>query len=150
MYDKTVTLFSRKSDGSDIVWYATVIPKTSFNVNVAEMTGGNAREYTTDVAKWVIRVKPDANGDIFINGKQYLLPNAWNATDEPTSFFSLKSGLDFDFFVLGDYEEFDGVSDLSYMPNGFYQYMRKTYDHVYAIQAVALYTVLPHFEIGGK
>lgn len=150
MYDKTVTVFSRKKEGSDTIWYATVMEGTSFTATVAETVNAQAREQTGDNVRLVVRTEPESDGTVFVSGKEYLTPKAWNEADAISDSFSLKSGSDFDFFVYGDYDEYNGAKDSEYMPNGFYQYMRKKYDHVYAISHVALFTVLPHFEIGGR
>jgi len=150
VYDKTITVFSRKKQGKDTVWYATVMDGVSITDTVVESENGQAREHTGDNVRVVVRTQPESDGTVFVSGKEYLNPKEWNRADAISDSFSLKSGSDFDFFIYGDYDEFDGAKDSLYEPNGFYQYMRKNYDRVYVISSVALFTVLPHFEIGGR
>lgn len=52
----------------------------------------------------------------------------------------------FDFFWEGEWTE--TVNDEDY-PNGFFDYMKKNHDMVFAITSVARYSVIPHFEIMG-
>jgi hypothetical protein len=73
-------------------------------------------------------------------------PKEWDRTEDSITF---TSGTNFDFFWKG---EWTGgiVSDSDYGPEGFYDYMNRTYDYVFAISSVAMYSVIPHFEIMGR
>lgn len=41
------------------------------------------------------------------------------------------------------------VNDDDY-PDGFFEYMKGTYDDVYNITTVDVFKTIPHFEVGGK
>ena len=44
---------------------------------------------------------------------------------------------------------FEAINDEDYA-EGFYSYMNRNYDGVFAVTNTAMYSLIPHFEIGGK
>lgn len=86
-----------------------------------------------------------------VAGKKYLPPKEWisQVNDILPKIVTLASG---DFFVEGEYSE-EIVADEDYrsrIDGGFYDYMNKKHDNVFLITSVGMYTLIPHFEIGGK
>ncbi len=135
MYNDTVTLFNRTSDGR---WIPTVLKGVNLNMDRASIVARYG-EKSSDNA--VLNVP--YSGDYMIAGKQWKPPKQW--TEDSITF---RSGNDFDFFWLG---EWDGgtVSDTDYK-GGFYQWMNKNHDYVFAVSTVARFTVIPHFEVVGQ
>lgn len=87
-----------------------------------------------------------------VDGKKYLQPKEWQAQTRE----SLEETVTFaegDFFVEGEYSE-QVVKDDDYdtrVCRGFYDYMNKKIDNVFLITNIGgPYTLIPHFEIGGK
>ena len=91
-----------------------------------------------------------ANKDIA--GKIYLQPKEWLALSDSAKAgaLTLKGGNTFDFMWLGDYSEIDStlavITDDNY-PKGFFDYMKKSKDNVYAVSNVSEYTLIKHIEV---
>ena len=86
-----------------------------------------------------------------IAGKKYLPPKEWSSQPDDIlpHIVTLASG---DFFIEGKYS-METISDEDYrsrVDGGFYDYMNKKHDNVFLITSVGMYTLIPHFEIGGK
>ena len=148
MYKDTITLFIKDGSGDDISWYATVLTNVDVNMDKAANIAKTGLESADSVNLHVRHTLVD--GVIYIGGEKYLTPKAW-APGEGVTF---KTG---DFFVIGEVSGIDaseGIYDSTYQTRvngGFYDYMNKTYDGVFMITTVSgAYTVIPHFEIGGK
>jgi hypothetical protein len=63
---------------------------------------------------------------------------------------TFSDGQEFDFFIAGEWGDGSPISDDAYGIDGFYNYMNRTFDNVFAITSVGgPYTVIPHFEITG-
>ena len=146
MYRDTITLFNRKPGdrGNGDTWYPTVIKNVNLNIDRAAILAKYGSE-TQDNAILHIRYQTDGE-KILVSGKPWMPPKAWNMT-EPTITFA--SGNDFDFFWLGEWTG-GTVTDAEYIDEGFYNYMNRTHDYVFAVSSVAMYSVIPHFEIMGK
>lgn len=151
MYQNTITLFNRKSGdrGQPDTWYPTVIRNVNLNIDRAAILAKYGPE-TNDTAMLAIRFKPSA-GEALIdcgNGvqKPWMPPKSWDRTVDSLTF---SGGSDFDFFWQGEWV--DGiVKDSDYGDEGFYNHMNRTHDYVFAISSVAMYSVIPHFEILGR
>ena len=148
MYNDTVTLFNRyRANGTD-TWYPTVLTNVDLNVDVSAIRKAYGAD-SKDRAKLHVF---DINGTV--GGKTYYLPKDWSGSG-----ITFHDGELFDFFWAGTWtgrtERINGVDVLVWnvndedYTNGFYDYMRKTYDMVFAITSVARYSVIPHFEIMG-
>ena len=144
MYKDTITLFNRKSGGvRGDIWYPTVIKGVNINIDRAAILSKYGPE-TQDNAILHIRYKTDG-GKITVAGKPWMPPKAWNQTEDSLTF---TSGTKFDFFWLGEWT--DGIVDGADYPEGFYDWMNRTHDYVFAISSVAQYSIIPHFEIMGR
>lgn len=146
MYQDTITLFNRKPGerGQGDTWYPTVIRNVNLNIDRAAILAKYG-ESSQDNA--VLHVKYQRDGkNILVSDKPWMPPKEWDKTVDSITF---ASGNNFDFFWLG---EWDGgiVTDAQYMDEGFYNFMNRTHDYVFAVTSVAMYSVIPHFEIMGK
>lgn len=144
MYQDTITLFNRKPGGTmGDTWYPTVIKNANLNIDRAAILAKYGPE-SQDKAALSIRYKKIGD-DIMIAGKPWLPPKEWDKTEDSLTF---TGGNQFDFFWQG---EWTGgiVSDADYS-EGFYEYMNRKHDYVFAVSSVAKYSVIPHFEILGK
>ena len=86
-----------------------------------------------------------------VSGKKYLEPKKWAKQINDTLGHTITFASS-DFFIEGEYDE-RLISDEDYQSRrdgGFYDYMNKNHDNVFLITNVGTYTLIPHFEIGGK
>lgn len=146
MHRDTITLFNRKPGerGQGDTWYPTVIKGVNLNIDRAAIQAKYGAE-SQDNAVLHIRCQRDGK-NIMVGGKPWMPPKEWDKTEDSITF---ASGTNFDFFWCG---EWDGgiVTDADYLDEGFYGYLNRTRDYVFAITSVAMYSVIPHFEIMGK
>ena len=146
LYNKTITLFNRKKGerGQGDTWFPTVIKGVNLNIDRAAILAKYGAE-SQDNAALHIRYKK-VGDEILIADKPWMPPMEWDGTEDSLTF---ASGTNFDFFWQG---EWDGgiVTDAEYLDEGFYGYMNRTHDFVFAVSSVAMYSVIPHFEIMGK
>ena len=139
MFTDTVTIFNHHEDKKNGVsmWYPTVLDGVELQVakgiNVSKSGNDNA-----DSASLHIRINADIR-------KAYKKPKEYKALEEKQGYFTLKPD---DFFMEGRYDN-TPVDEEEY-PDGFFEYMKKTYDDVYNITTVDTFKVIPHFEVGGK
>ena len=149
MYTETVTIFNKLKTAQGTTWYPTVL----HNVDLIVDKGANITKTgleSADTAKLHIKYTL-TDGNITIAGKLYKRPNGWKAQSEMEIAVSLTFASGADFFIRGDYPE-TPVNDTDPLyKNGFYDYINKTRDDVYLVSNVGgPYSVMPHFEIGGK
>lgn len=153
MYQDTITLFNRKPGerGQGDTWYPTVIKGVNLNIDRAAILANYGSESQDNAVLHIPYHRK--NGEITIvcdseTEKQWMSPKSWDKTEDSITF---TSGTNFDFFWLG---EWNGgiVSDVDsrWKTEGFYDYMNRTHDFVFAVSSVAIYSVIPHFEIMGK
>ena len=77
----------------------------------------------------------------------YTGPKAYAKLDNPQEFFTFKA--ETDFFVVGNHFSLEPISDDDY-DEGLYHEMNNAQDGVYMINSAAFFSLLPHFEIGGR
>lgn len=151
MYQDTITLFNRKPGerGQGDTWYPTVIKGVNLNADRAALIAKYG-ENSQDNAYLGIHYRKK-NGEIVIDcdsevEKPWMPPKAWDKTEDSVTF---NSGNDFDFFWAG---EWTGgiVTDAEYLDEGFYNFLNRTEDYVFAISKVAIHTAIPLIEIWGK
>lgn len=150
MYDKTVTVFNKYTDRDDAVhWHPCVLHDVDLIVDKAANVVKTGLD-SADTAKLHIRYYKLDNGKKMIGEKEYLEPKEWNATEDKTNMITFSDG---DIFMEGKFPE-DVITDNEYTSRvykGFYDYLNRTKDNVYLITSVGgPYTLIPHFEIGGK
>ena len=139
MYKDTITLFKRDPDRK---WHPTILRNVNLNMDRAAIVAKYG-EQSSDAAILNVQYTVE-DGQIMVGGKPWESPKEWR--DE--SQISFTSGNDFDFFWLGEWDE-GTVDDTAYF-GGFYQWMNKNYDFVFAITGFSMFTVIPHFEVTGR
>lgn len=140
MFSDTVTLFCRKEQGGVTTWYPRLITHADFNSAHSTLMSTSG-DIPSDAVKLHVRL----DGGM-IGGWEYTAPKNWNAADDVADIISVKSGNEFDFFMLGEWGGDSVVNDDDYTL-GFYNHMNKEYDGVYAVKSVAVYSVIPHIEV---
>lgn len=149
MYADTITLFNRYSSKLGDMWLPTVITGADLNTDRAAVVAKYG-ESSADKATLHIRYEVK-DGAPYVAKKRYLSPKAWEAqtNDQLADTLTFTPGQDFDFFWAGAWPGTEPINDEEY-PEGFYAYMNRKHDGVYAITNAAMYSAIPHFEIGGK
>lgn len=146
MYNDVITVFNfHEKTGA---WYTTVFK----NVNLLEVTGETATRDSgrtnNDTVELIIRSvrlsyrEPDTD-----EVRWYIGPKAYAKLDDPHGYFTFKA--ETDFFVVGNYSSEVPITDDDY-DEGLYHAMNDAQDGVYMITSSAYFSLLPHFEIGGK
>lgn len=151
MYQDTITLFNRKPGerGQADTWYPTVIENVNLNIDRAAILAKYGAE-SQDNAVLHIRYKK-VGGEILVADKPWMPPKEWDGTEDSLTF---AGGNNFDFFWQGEWD--GGIisdADSRWSIDGFYNYMNRTHDFVFAVSSVAQidgFMILPHFEIMGK
>lgn len=145
MYKDTITLFNRKPGGArGDTWYPTVIKNVNLNIDRAAILEKYGAE-SQDNAVLFVRYKKDG-GSIVIADKPWMPPKEWDQTVDSITF---TGGTQFDFFVKGEWKN-GIVTDAEYGDEGFYDYMNRNFDYVFAISSVSMLSLIPHFEIMGR
>lgn len=151
MYRGTITLFNRyPSKALGDKWYPTVIHGVDVNIDRAALIKSMGTDSGDSVSLHIKYTK--ANDAIMIAGKQYILPKEYCkiAPDYVGEYITFNSGKDFDFFYVGEWDSTEPIDDEAHR-QGFYDYMNKEYDNVFAISSASgAYDLIPHFEILGK
>lgn len=150
MYDKTVTVFNKYTDQNDnIYWYPHVLSGVDLIIDKAANVAKTGLD-SADTAN--LHVKYHIDGTVMVGNKPYLPPKEWEKqpNDDLSESITFASG---DFFMQGEYAE-TPILDSDYanrVDGGFYDYINKRHDYVFLITTVGgPYTLIPHFEIGGK
>lgn len=150
MYKDAVTLFCRHKDqGKNIKWYPSVLHNVNLSMDKAAI-----------IAKYGAESKDNAmlnvqyhllDGKKMIGSKIWFPPKEWDrqTNDLLSSSITFTGGQEFDFFYAGEWKDEEPVEDGEYGIDGFYNYMNRYYDYVFAVTSVAQYSVIPHFEIMG-
>ena len=151
MYDKTVTVFNKYTDQNDnIYWYPHVLSGVDLIVDKAANVAKTGLD-SADTANLHVKYRI-VDGNKMIGDKPYLPPKEWEQqpNDELSESITFDSG---DFFMEGEYST-EPITDSDYtdrVNGGFYDYINKRHDYVFLITTVGgPYTLIPHFEIGGK
>ena len=150
IYKQTVTLFNRvpQQYGEELLWYPTVLEGVHLVIDHSSVWNQNGGAVTDNVRlhiRYLVK-----NGKVVVGQKPYYLPKDYRRLERPEDAITFGYGNndDFDFFVEGVFTEYDGPVPDSIEPRmGFYNYMNKKYDNVFAITSVAKYNLIPHFEI---
>lgn len=146
MYQDTVTLFNRRRGKAGDTWFPTVLQGVDLNVDHAALV---AKYGSSCNDKAVLHIGYSQKSGPVIGGKSYLTPMLWQSAEAPAEALTFQSGEGFDFFIEGAWPNEDPVADEDW-PGGFYNHLVHTRDGVYAISAVAQYSVIPHFEVMGR
>lgn len=145
LYDKIITLFNYHEQTA--LWYPSIIN----GVDLIEITADSnsaAGDKNADAVEILINCNADKRIMTVAGYKGYLAPNTYQKCDSPEDFitFSPKQ----DFIYCGEWPDVTPVSDDEDFDSGFYQRVNTDYDGIYKINSAVFYSLLPHFEIGGK
>ena len=175
MYNDVVTVFNfHEGTGK---WYPTVFHHVNLVEGIGSSKTEGSGITNADNAELIIRVLPDRNantiiyqpyivvtndGDAYVDnrgvklsyqepetdGEQwYVTPKAYSHLISPEGYFTFKP--ETDFFVVGNYASTEPIDDDDY-DEGLYHAMNEAEDGVYMITSAVYYSLLPHFEIGGR
>lgn len=152
MYNDTITLFNRSGARGGDTWYPTVLHNVNINVDRASVV---AKYGATSQDNAVLNVRyTAADGKIMIGSKVWLPPKEWQALDDDakSKAVTFTSGTGFDFFMLGEWDSDNVISDKDYASDrDFYSHMNKSRDYVFSVTSVSgPFILIPHFEITGK
>ena len=144
MHDATVTLFNFHEAAGK--WYPTEFHNVSLTAVRADTGNADAGTINADTVEIIIRTASDKSSTENGVTVRYVGPKEYAALENPVGYFTFTP--EQDFFYVGsviaascqedDYDE------------GFYHYMNKAFDGVYMIQSSTFYSLIPHFEIGGR
>jgi len=152
VYKDTITLFNRKEGEEGDTWFPSVLRNVHVNTDRAAIMAKYGAE-SADSSSLHIRYRK-VDGEIMVGEKRWEPPKEWDKLLDKTGVITFTPGDRFDFFMLGDWGSEEPVYDWEYngtATSGFYAYMNKNYDGVFAISSVGgPYSVIPHFEIIGK
>ena len=149
LYKQTVTMFNRiVLVSGEILWRPIVLEKVHLIVGKSD-SWSSYGDSSMDTVTLHVRYTVE-NGEAYIGGRKYYEPKEFRRLGCPEDGITFAYGGSevCDFFMEGVYEDTDAVlSDDAYERQGFYNYMNKMYDNVFAIQQVSKYNLIPHFEI---
>ena len=146
MYSDTVTLFNRRRGKDEDVWYPTVLEGVDLNADQTAIAGkyGGRRG-----GRALLHIHYGGGKRPVVGGKPYLTPLAWQGAEHPEDAVTFTAGEFFDFFIEGTWPDTGPIRDDAYA-GGFYNCLNRTRDGVYAVNSVARYSMIPHFEVVGK
>lgn len=150
MYNDTITLFNRYLSKDGIVWHPHIIHNCDLNTDKASILkvyGADAQDNAKLHIKYTVKGK-----DAVIDDVVYKKPKDWQklVESELAGCITFRSGNDFDFFIVGEYDVLTPIKDSDYISGkyeGFYDYMNSNNDDVYAVSSVGIYDAIPHMEI---
>ena len=148
LYRQDITLFNRIVLATgEILWRPTVIEKVHLIVNKSNTWssyGGSSTDTVTLHVRYTLN-----GGDAYVAGKKYYEPKEYRKAEYPADGITFAYGDSdvCDFFVEGKHDSEETIWDDAYDRNGFYNFMNKNFDNVFAIQSVSKYNLIPHFEI---
>ena len=141
MFDNTITLFNYHAKTNK--WFATKFT----GVDLLDQAAKNATpkgETNGSSVDLLINVTADKSS---ADGKKYVGPKAFATVDDPAAYFTFTP--ETDFFVEGDFSLIEPVSEDDY-ESGYYHEMNNTHDGVHMVVSAAYFSLIPHFEIGGR
>ncbi len=175
MYNDVITVFNfHEKTGA---WYTTVFKNVNLLETTGETATRDSGRTNNDTVELIIRILPDKSahtviyepylvitneGDAYVDNRGvklsyrepdtdevrwYIGPKAYERLDDPRGYFTFKA--ETDFFVVGNYSSEAPITDNDY-DEGLYHAMNDAQDGVYMITSAAYFSLLPHFEIGGK
>lgn len=175
MFTDTITVFNYYKDSlKNVTWYPTVIHGVNLLIDKAAIVAKYGAESKDNALLNIhykhvktenpkegeelfhafVKCKKIVDGESVFFEKEWFPPKEWErqTNDKLADSITFASGTDFDFFMVGEYPTQEPIHDEDkiYGNNGFFEYIKKEYDFVFAITSVGMYSVIPHFEITGK
>ena len=149
VHDSFLTLFNRHGETEENWrWYPVTLQGVTLHDIRANAPTADAGITNADQVEALISAKADRSlQDAAGNVLRYVGPKEYAALEDPAGFFTFTPGQDF--FLVGSYEAEEAVADIDF-DEGFYHALNRERDGVYRITSAAFYSLLPHFEIGGR
>lgn len=144
MYQNTITLFNfHRATG---LWYPSVISGVDL---IASKANNATKEGTTnsDAVDIIIHCTADRAVQTSEGLKSYTGAKAYARCNAPTEHITFAP--ECDFIYDGVWSDLSPLSDDEF-DSGLYHELNETQDGVYMISSAAFYSLLPHFEIGGR
>ena len=143
MFDTTVTIFNQQNG----VWYPHIIHHAQISRDRGYLIRAYGAESNDSIAVFVHYGVN--NGSLTIDDTyDYVAPIEYDSVADPSKSITFRGGTKFDIIFVGEYSTVE--NDSSYQ-KGFFEYMKRTYDGVYAVNNVAgAFMNIPHFEITGR
>jgi hypothetical protein len=152
IYKQTVTLFNRKDVDGVTFWYVSVLAGVHLKIDRAIMISTYG-EQASDNAMLHIQYTPNGRDAVVKladgSSRIYLPPKAFRSFGDPMENITFAFGDNFDFIIAGEHDLFGPINDEEYK-SGFFNYMNKTYDNVFAITNCSKFNLIPHFEITAR
>ena len=146
MYNDTLTLFNyHKKTG---FWYPSVISGVDVKeIHSSDLTtrgtnNGDAVEVLINCTTDKIVVCKDGAEKCYTKAKAY------HKINNPESYITFDT--EQDFFFVGEWDDLSPISDDDGFDSGIYQQLNDELDGVYKITSASYFSLIPHFEIGGK
>lgn len=151
MFSDTVTLFNRFDGGGRVLWLPSKIGGVYLCASRAVTAGYGAG--ADSAVELHVPIGEPYDGVRTVGGKLWLPPLTWRSQTEAEAAKTLTfvCGEKFDFFITGTWDGDGPVDDGAYRADGgFYGYLKRTRDGVYAVTSVeGPFSLIPHFEITG-
>lgn len=144
LYKQTVTVFNRFIQDDEIFWYPHVLADVHWVVDQSIIISTYG-EQSTDNAMLHVMYSP-SGGSAYIGSLEYMTPKEFRKNGDPTKNITFSYGDEFDFLMTGAYSGNGPIADKDYK-KGFFNYMNKEYDEVFAITKCAKFNLIPHFEV---
>lgn len=144
MYQNTITLFNFHK--ATELWYPSVISGVDLIACKAKNTAkeGDINGDTVDV---IIHCTTDKTVQTSEGVKSYIGVKAYAVCDTPSEHITFAP--ECDFIYDGVLTDLTPVSD-GYYDSGLYHELNEKLDGVYMISSATFYSLLTHFEIGGR
>lgn len=154
MYQDTVTIFNRYVSNAGDMWFPKMLKKVDLNIDKASVVRRYGENTADSAILHIAYLNKEGITSIYADNEKefvYKKPKEWEkqTNDLLSETITFNDGLKFDFMFAGEWPDLTPINDNEYI-NGFYNFMNKNYDDVYAITSVSKFSVIPHFEITCK
>ena len=144
MYQNTITVFNYHEKTG--FWYPSVINGADLIASKSSSATKEGRN-NADSVDIIIHCSADKAVTTTAGQKSYTGPKEYASCDAPTERITFKP--ECDFIYDGEWPELAPISDEGY-DSGLYHALNDEHDGIYMISSAAFYSLLPHFEIGGR
>lgn len=144
LFKDVITLFNFHAKSG--MWYPTIITD-------AHVIAARANSHSTEGINSAdsVDVQITSNTAQNVNStegvKSYTPPKEYAKTDTPSEYITFTP--ECDFFIFGSWDNLTPIDDDEY-DEGLYSALNAEQDSVYMISSAAFYSLIPHFEIGGR
>lgn len=144
MLDKTITVFNLHEPTGQ--WIPHVIDNTDAGASLA---GGKGRQGDTDhsALSVLIPCKPGMRIQTREGELRYVEPKGYTKSESADGILTFTPGQDF--ILIGAWDDPAPIAADEY-EDGLYDALNDAYDDVFMITSAEYYSLIPHFEIGGR